>query len=78
MSLAEIEKAACSRNLPARESIRSSEFGVGALSPDELACLAAYIARQDKLARSASRTDSSRGENEQLEQDFSPGGKQPL
>ena len=61
---------------------------VGALSPDELACLAAYIARQDKLARSASspqrirpvadRTDSSRGENEQLEQDFSPGGKQPL
>lgn len=70
MSLAENEKAACSRNL--------SEFGAGALSPDELACLAAYIARQDKLAWSARRTDSSRGENEQLEQDFSPGGKQPL
>ena len=40
------------------------EKAVDALSPEELAKLAAYIARHDKLAW-----------NEQLERDFSPGGK---
>jgi hypothetical protein len=53
MSLAEIEKAACSR-IP---------FGVDALPPEELARLAAYTSRQDKVAW-----------DEELEQDFSPDG----
>lgn len=45
-------------------SLAEIEKAVDALSPDELAKLAAYIARHDKLAWDA-----------QLESDFSPGGK---
>ena len=45
-------------------SLAEIEKAVDALSPEELAKLAAYIGRQDKLAW-----------DEQLEQDFSPGGK---
>jgi hypothetical protein len=45
-------------------SLAEIEKAVDALSPEELAKLAAYIARHDKLAW-----------DEQLEQDFSPGGK---
>ena len=45
-------------------SLAEIEKAVDALPPEELARLAAYIARQDKLAW-----------DEQLEQDFSPGGK---
>jgi hypothetical protein len=44
-------------------SLAEIEKAVDALPPEELARLAAYIARQDKLAW-----------DEQLEQDFSPGG----
>jgi hypothetical protein len=45
-------------------SLAEIEKAVDALSPEELAKLAAYIARHDKLAW-----------DEQLERDFSPGGK---
>ena len=45
-------------------SLAEIEKAVDALPPEELARLAAYIARQDKLAW-----------DEQLEQDFAPGGK---
>ena len=44
-------------------SLAELEKAVDALAPDELARLAAYIARQDKLAW-----------DEELEHDFSPGG----
>jgi hypothetical protein len=45
-------------------SLAEIEKAVDALSPEELAKLAAYVARQDKLAW-----------DEQIDQDFSPGGK---
>jgi hypothetical protein len=45
-------------------SLAEIEKAVDALSPEELAKLAAYIARHDKLAW-----------DEQLERDFSRGGK---
>jgi len=45
-------------------SLTEIEQAVDKLSRDELAKLAAYIARQDKL-----------GWDEQIEEDFSPGGK---
>jgi hypothetical protein len=45
-------------------SLAEIEKAVDALSPEELAKLAAYIAHHDKLAW-----------DEQLEDDFSPGGK---
>jgi hypothetical protein len=45
-------------------SLAEIEKAVDALSPEELAKLAAYIAHHDKLAW-----------DEQLEQDFSPGEK---
>lgn len=45
-------------------SLAEIEQAVDKLSRDELAKLAAYIARQDKL-----------GWDEQIEEDFSPGGK---
>ena len=45
-------------------SLAEIEKAVDALSPDEFAKLAAYIARHDKQPW-----------DEQLEQDFSPGGK---
>ena len=45
-------------------SLTEIEKAVDALPPEDLARLAAYIARQDKSAW-----------DEQLEQDFSPGGK---
>ncbi len=45
-------------------SLAEIEKAVDALSPEELAKLAAYITRHDKLAW-----------DEQIERDFSPGGK---
>ena len=45
-------------------SLAEIENAVDALSPQELAQLAAYIARHDKLAW-----------DEEIERDFSPGGK---
>ncbi len=45
-------------------SLAEIERAVDTLSPEELAKLAAYIARHDKLAW-----------DKQLEDDFSPGGK---
>ncbi len=45
-------------------SLTEIEEAVKKLNPEELAKLAAFIARQDKLAW-----------DEELEQDFSPGGK---
>jgi cytochrome c553 len=45
-------------------SLAEIEQAVDKLSREELATLAAYIARQDKL-----------GWDEQIEEDFSPGGK---
>ena len=45
-------------------SLAEIEKAVDALSPEELAKLAAYIARHDKFAW-----------DEQLERDFLPGGK---
>jgi hypothetical protein len=45
-------------------SLAEIEEAVNGLNREELAKLAAYIARQDKLVR-----------DEELEQDFSPGGK---
>ena len=45
-------------------SLAEIEKAVDALPPEELARLAAYIARQDRLLWDV-----------QLEQDFSPGGK---
>jgi len=45
-------------------SLAEIEEAVDALSPEELTRLAAYIARRDKLAW-----------DEELEEDFSPGGK---
>jgi len=45
-------------------SLAEIEKAVDALSPEELAKLAAYIVRHDKLAW-----------DEQLERDFSPAGK---
>jgi hypothetical protein len=45
-------------------SLAEIEQAVNGLSREELAKLAAYIARQDKLVW-----------DEQLEEDFSPGGK---
>ena len=45
-------------------SLAEIEKAVDALSPEELAKLAAYISHHDKLAW-----------DEQLEHDFSPGGK---
>ena len=45
-------------------SLSEIERAVDALSPQELAQLAAYIARHDKLVW-----------DNQLEEDFSPGGK---
>ena len=45
-------------------SLTEIEEAVGHLNREELAKLAAYIAKQDKLAW-----------DEQLEEDFSPGGK---
>ena len=45
-------------------SLAEIEKAVDALSPEELAKLAAYIVRHDKLVW-----------DEQLERDFSPGGK---
>jgi hypothetical protein len=45
-------------------SLAEIEKAVDALSPEELTKLAAYVARQDKLAW-----------DEQIDQDFSPGGK---
>ncbi len=45
-------------------SLAEIEEAVDALSPEELTRLAAYIARHDKLAW-----------DEELEEDFSPGGK---
>jgi hypothetical protein len=45
-------------------SLTEIEKAVDALSPEELAKLAAYVARHDKLAW-----------DEQIEHDFSPGGK---
>ncbi len=45
-------------------SLAEIEKAVDALSPEELAKLAAYIARHDKLAW-----------DEQIARDFSPGGK---
>ena len=45
-------------------SLAEIEKAVDALSPQELAKLAAYIARHDKLAW-----------DEEIERDFSPGGK---
>jgi hypothetical protein len=45
-------------------SLAEIEKAVDALSPEELAKLAAYVARQDKLAW-----------DEQIDQDFSTGGK---
>ena len=45
-------------------SLAEIEQAVDKLSREELAQLAAYIARQDKL-----------GWDEQIEEDFSPGGK---
>jgi len=45
-------------------SLAEIEKAVDALSPEELTRLAAYIARRDKLAW-----------DEELEEDFSPGGK---
>jgi hypothetical protein len=47
-----------------RMSLAEIEQAVDKLSRDELAKLAAYIARQDKL-----------GWDEQIEEDFAPGGK---
>jgi hypothetical protein len=45
-------------------SLAEIEEAVDKLSPEELAKLAAHIARRDKLAW-----------DEEIEQDFSPGGK---
>ena len=45
-------------------SLTEIEEAVGRLNREELAKLAAYIAKQDKLSW-----------DEQLEEDFSPGGK---
>ncbi len=45
-------------------SLAEIEEAVKELSPDELTKLAAYVTRQDKL-----------GWDEQIEEDFSPGGK---
>ena len=45
-------------------SLAEIEKAVDRLSPDELAKLAGYIARHDKLAW-----------DEEIERDFSPGGK---
>jgi hypothetical protein len=45
-------------------SLAEIEKAVDALSPKELAQLAAYISRRDKLAW-----------DEEIERDFSPGGK---
>jgi hypothetical protein len=45
-------------------SLAEIEKAVATLSPEELARLAAFIARQDNLAW-----------DKQLEEDFSPGGK---
>jgi len=45
-------------------SLAEIEKAVQGLTPEELTKLAAYIIRQDKL-----------GWDEQLEEDFSPGGK---
>jgi hypothetical protein len=45
-------------------SLTEIEKAVTALSPEELAKLAAFIARHDKLAW-----------DKQIEEDFSPGGK---
>jgi hypothetical protein len=45
-------------------SLAEIEEAVDALSPEELTRLAAYIARREKLAW-----------DEELEEDFSPGGK---
>jgi cytochrome c553 len=45
-------------------SLAEIEEAVDKLSPDELAKLAAHIARRDKVAW-----------DEQIEKDFSPGGK---
>ena len=45
-------------------SLAEIEKAVAALSPEELTRLAAFVARQDKLAW-----------DKQLEEDFSPGGK---
>lgn len=45
-------------------SLAEIDKAVSELTPPELTQLAAYIARQDKL-----------GWDEQLEEDFSPGGK---
>jgi len=47
-------------------SLTEIEDAVKSLSREELAKLAAYIAKQDKLSW-----------DEQLEEDFSPGGKHP-
>jgi cytochrome c553 len=49
---------------PSRMSLAEIEQAVDKLSRDELAKLAAYIGRQDKL-----------GWDEQIEEDFAPGGK---
>jgi SOS-response transcriptional repressor LexA len=63
MSITRFEKIA-PRDQSQIVSLTEIEEAVKSLSPQELAKLAAYIARQDKLSW-----------DEQLEKDFSPGGK---